>query len=63
MIEDIVKFIIIFSLGVLSIISGINSWKIPSIFWYLRKTLYGEILNSIVWIVVGIVLLIVAFTT
>lgn len=59
---SVVNIVILCTLGALSILAGINHWKFPSIFGYLRKTLYGEILNSIVWICVGIVLIIVAVT-
>ena len=48
-------------LGVLSIFSGILKWSYPSIFGYLRRMPWGEILNSAVWIAVGTILIVVSF--
>ena len=58
--RNIMKFATCATLGILSICSGIFKWKFPSIYWFLRDTRYGEIINSIVWIVIGVILIIVS---
>lgn len=54
------KSFILCVLGAMSILAGIKGWKYPSIFVYLRKTAFGEILNTIVMILGGIVLIVIA---
>ena len=48
-------------MGIILIVAGIKGWKYPTIHWYLRKTKFGEILNSICLSLSGVVVIIAAF--
>ncbi len=60
--KTVVEFFIYCIIGVICILAGINQWKFPTIKYILRSTKYGELLNSIVWVCVGVGIIIVAFT-
>ena len=53
-IETTLKFLALLIIGVLFLLAGIFKWKFPSIYWYLRETEYGEIINTAVMIILGI---------
>ena len=59
---DIFKKIILLIFSLLFVLAGINNWKYPSIFWYLRETQFGEFLNRIVMVIIGILLLVICFS-
>ena len=53
-IETVLKFLALLIIGVLFILAGIFKWRFPSIYWFLRETEYGEIINTVVMIILGI---------
>lgn len=53
-IETVLKFLALLIIGVLLILAGIFKWRFPSIYWFLRETEYGEIINTVVMIILGI---------
>ena len=60
-IETVLKFLALLIIGVLFILAGIFKWKFPSIYWFLRETEYGEIINAAAMIILGICVLGAAF--
>ncbi len=52
--ETVLKFLALLIIGVIFLLAGIFKWKIPSIYWFLRETEYGEIINTAVMIILGI---------
>lgn len=60
-IETVLKFLAILVIGVLFLIAGVFKWKFPSIYWFLREKEYGEILNTVVMIVLGLCIFCAAF--
>lgn len=53
-IETVLKFLALLIIGVLFLLAGIFKWRFPSIYWFLRETEYGEIINTVVMIILGI---------
>ena len=53
-IETVLKFFALLIIGVLFLLAGIFKWRFPSIYWFLRETEYGEIINTVVLIILGI---------
>ena len=53
-IETALEFLALLIIGVLFLLAGILKWRFPSIYWYLRETEYGEIINTAVMIILGI---------
>ena len=53
-IETTLKFLVLLIIGVLFLLAGIFKWRFPSIYWFLRETEYGEIINTVVMIMLGI---------
>ena len=53
-IETVLKFLALLIIGVLFLLAGIFKWRFPSIYWFLRETEYGEIINTVVIIILGI---------
>ena len=53
-IEMVLKFLALLIIGVLFLLAGIFKWRFPSIYWFLRETEYGEIINTVVMIILGI---------
>lgn len=53
-IETVLEFLALLIIGIIFLIAGIFKWKIPSIYWFIRKTEYGEIINTAVMIILGI---------
>ena len=53
-IETVLKFFALLIIGVLFLLAGIFKWRFPSIYWFLRETEYGEIINTVVMIILGI---------
>lgn len=60
-IEILLKFLVLLLLGIVFILAGIFGWKYPSIYWFLKETRYGGLLNTIIMIIAGICILIAAF--
>lgn len=58
---NILKLLIMVVMGIILIVAGIKGWKCPTTHWHLRKTKFGEILNSIVWVLSGVVIIMTAF--
>ncbi len=56
------RFLILFVLGIIFILAGIFRWNFPTIKLWIRRMKYGEILNSIAMIVLGICTLMAAFS-
>ena len=52
-IEIVLKFLALLIIGVLFLLAGIFKWRFPSIYWFLRETEYGEIINTVVMIILG----------
>ena len=53
-IETGIKFLALLLFGIIFILSGIFGWKFPSIYWFIRETEYGEIINTIAMVGLGI---------
>ena len=53
-IETVLKFLALLIIGVLFVLAGIFKWRFPSIYWFFRETEYGEIINTVVMIILGI---------
>ena len=53
-IETTLEFLALLIIGVLFLLAGIFKWRFPSIYWFLRETEYGEIINTVVLIILGI---------
>ena len=53
-IETVLKFLALLIIGVLFLLAGIFKWRFPSIYWFFRETEYGEIINTVVMIILGI---------
>jgi len=53
-IEITIKFLTLLIIGIVFILAGVFKWKFPSIYWFLRETEYGEIINTIVMMLLGI---------
>ena len=53
-IETALEFLALLIIGVLFLLAGIFKWRFPSIYWFLRETEYGEIINTVVMIMLGI---------
>ena len=53
-IETALEFLALLIIGVLFLLAGIFKWRFPSIYWFLRETEYGEIINTVVLIILGI---------
>ena len=53
-IEIAIKFLALLIIGIVFILAGVFKWKFPSIYWFLRETEYGEIINTIVVMLLGI---------
>ena len=53
-IETTLKFLALLIIGVLFLLAGIFKRRFPSIYWFLRETEYGEIINTVVMILLGI---------
>ena len=60
-IEITIKFLVLLTIGVLFLLAGIFKWKFPSIYWFLKKTEYGEIINMVTMIILGICIFCVVF--
>lgn len=52
-------YFIITIFGIILILAGIFHWPVPTINWSIRKTKYGEEINSFVMIFMGILLFVV----
>ena len=52
--EIVLRFVGMMIFGAVFVLAGIFHWKFPSIHWYLRETEYGEIINTIAMIILGI---------
>ena len=53
-IETALEFLALLIIGVLFLLAGIFKLRFPSIYWFLRETEYGEIINTVVMIMLGI---------
>jgi len=56
------RFLILFIFGIIFILAGIFRWNFPTIQLWIRRMEYGEILNTITMIVLGICILMAAFS-
>ena len=59
---NITSKVIILILGIIFILAGIFKWKIPTIYWFLRESKYGEIFNNFVMLCIGIICIIIFFS-
>ena len=55
--NKILSCIVILVFGIVFILAGINGWKFPSIYWYIRETKFGEVLNSVIMVFFGLILI------
>jgi uncharacterized membrane protein YidH (DUF202 family) len=60
-IETVIRFLVLLIIGIIFMLAGIFKWKFPSIYWFLREKEYGEMLNTIAMILLGICAFCAAF--
>ncbi len=59
--ERLLRFVLLLMLGLVFAIAGIFRWPFPSIKPWWRTGKYGEILNTVVMVMMGILIVIGAF--